>query len=675
MELIKKLFCRIRNNFKKNFKLIIVFIVIWTVLVITTLNNNKSTLGKASFGNEYSQCVVELNKDISVEQIVPITENSQSIAIKFATYQRRGNKGNITIEVKGTKSNIDYGTQIVDVTSLQDNAYYSFFVNEPLSFIKDEFIKIRISSNSEKGHGVGVYYSSFHYFDDSVFKINGIEQDGDLTVRYLFDDDNFKDFSNLIVSYSIIVISVLLLVLLLFEPKIEVVFVSIIFAIGIVFMFIITPLSVPDEQIHYESAIQLSNYVITPERDHTLIEEDYLSYSHYYGHYNVSMAYVRLIEQFFKPLDLDCDLAQTSKDVQYSYSAYFIPQAIGISVARLFKATVLQTFYAGRLSNLIFYCLCIYIAIKKTPVNKLLLGIVASLPIFLQTAASYSYDCFINALSILSLSLLSKWLYEDKKIQITDYVLAFLVCLGLAPAKYVYAFFAFLFILVPYQRYGSRIKKVLGTIVLISPALYQLVPILGPRLIDLFESLYNNNQFVIYADTANEYEYELLDIGTNLYSLKYVLSHLGETINLVLFTIRYNIKLWFYGAIGRYMSGQTIILPASLTYIIISLLGVSSIRKEEYTSRISTRVSYIFVCSLMGLLTVGGMLLYWTNIGDYFIQGVQGRYFCPLIPYFFSVFNNNKIKISQKVDKYVIFTYLLLIFEVIIYVLSYTFVN
>ena len=80
---------------------------------------------------------------------------------------------------------------------------------------------------------------------------------------------------------------------------------------------------------------------------------------------------------------------------------------------------------------------------------------------------------------------------------------------------------------------------------------------------------------------------------------------------------------------------------------------------------------------------VGGMLVSWTEIeqdvveayGGPIIQGIQGRYFSPLLPYLFLILNNKKIKIPKKYDEYIIYSFIILVFEVIVYVLSYTFVN
>ena len=82
-------------------------------------------------------------------------------------------------------------------------------------------------------------------------------------------------------------------------------------------------------------------------------------------------------------------------------------------------------------------------------------------------------------------------------------------------------------------------------------------------------------------------------------------------------------------------------------------------------------------------MIVCGMLISWTEInqeiiadfGGPIIQGVQGRYFSPFLPYLFIIPNNSKIRIPKKFDPYILFAFIVLVFEVVVYVLSYTFMN
>ena len=148
-------------------------------------------------------------------------------------------------------------------------------------------------------------------------------------------------------------------------------------------------------------------------------------------------------------------------------------------------------------------------------------------------------------------------------------------------------------------------------------------------------------------------------------------------------TVRYSLKTWFYGSIGRALSGNSLILPTSLVHGLLALVIVSSLRDEDYKVSIFFKITIIVMCIFAGLMMVGGMFISWTEIdqevieafGGPIIQGIQGRYFSPLLPYLFLILNNNKIKIPKKYDSYIIYTFIILVFEVIVYVLSYTFVN
>ena len=85
----------------------------------------------------------------------------------------------------------------------------------------------------------------------------------------------------------------------------------------------------------------------------------------------------------------------------------------------------------------------------------------------------------------------------------------------------------------------------------------------------------------------------------------------------------------------------------------------------------------------IGLMVMVGMFVSWTTTGQevvkdyggFIIEGIQGRYFCPVLPFFFTIFSNKKIGLPKKSEKFIFLGYLLLIFVIVIYVLSYTFVN
>lgn len=673
---------RVKENFEKNKISVIAMLAIWIFVVIFTLSSNKDTLGKISSGNEFSDNVVELCDGMTLEEILPANPDSEAIAVKLATYARRNN-GSFDIEVSGLNSGKIYAQKTVKVSSLQDNAFLTVSLNEKLDPKTDPKIRVLLTSQSPSGQGGGAYYSTLKAFEDSTLKINGELQEGDLTLRFLNESADLKLFYEIIIIWVIVTFTLIILMLSLVKPKYEVLFTVIAIAFGLTFWLIITPMSVPDETIHYEYSLQLSNKMMGYE-NHLIIDKEYQNYGAMAGHLNISAAYERFIQKINRPLSLDEVDSKMNFDIDDSYHICFIPQALGITLARLLKWNMLRTFYLGRLFNLIFYVACVYIAIKNTPVHKILFGILATLPIFMQQAASFSYDCYINGLTFVIIAFLMKWMFSDEPITRKEFIFVFIVNLLIAPIKVVYGLFSFLYWFVPEHRFGSKKNKIIAILIVTAPAMYELTVLLFPLAFRIVRKVFER-VFAVEAETetAALSVQGPLKVEGDTYTFSDVTDHPLEAIELMVRTIRYSLKTWFYGSFGRALSGNTLILPTYLVHSLLALLIAASIREENYVESITFKITVIFMCVFGGLMMVGGMLISWTEVdqeiiedfGGPIIQGIQGRYFSPFLPYLFPIFSNGRIKISKRFDQYMIYAFILIVFEVIVYVLSYTFVN
>lgn len=678
-EKLNHLLIRIRENFKQNKIAVIAMLLIWAAVVVFTLVSYSDSLGKISTGNEFYENIVELSQGMEVSETVPVVEGSDVVAVKLATYARKNN-GDFEIKVTGTDSDTLYAEKKIRVSSLQDNAFLTIRLSEKLSPEKDKKIQIVLFSDCEKDQGAGVYYSEAKAFENSVLTVGGIVQEGDLSLRFLSESKELNLFYHIVITWVVVTFTLIILMLLLIKPKYEILFMIIAICFGLTFWLIITPMSVPDETVHYEYSFQLSNYLMGKE-DHLIFDEEYQNYGAMAGHMNISAAYERFIKKINDPMSLDNHDIRMEHDIDESYKICFVPQAVGITVARLLNWNMLRTFYLGRLFNLAFYVFCVYIAIKKTPVHKVLFGFISTLPIFMQQAASFSYDCYINGLTMIIIAILLKWMNQEEMIDKKEFIFAFIVNLMISPIKVVYGLFSFLYWFIPAERYGSKKNKIIGTLIITAPAMYQLTILLFPLIFRIvrkaFEKLILQR---IHAETIGNVPIRL---EGDVYSFSYVTDHPLEALALFARTIRYGIKTWFYASFGRALSGSTLILPTYLVHATLGLVILSSLREEEYKDSLLFKAAIIALCVFAGLMMVGGMLVSWTEINqevieDYggpIIQGIQGRYFSPLLPYLFLIFHNNRIKIPKKFDQYMIFAFVVLVFEVVVYVLSYTFMN
>ena len=92
----------------------------------------------------------------------------------------------------------------------------------------------------------------------------------------------------------------------------------------------------------------------------------------------------------------------------------YLPQALGMIIAKMLDLNVIWLLWLGRIFNLLFYAGVISLAIRKTPILKMPLFFVACLPISIYQAASLSIDSMIIGLGILAVGYFL-YMYSAKK--------------------------------------------------------------------------------------------------------------------------------------------------------------------------------------------------------------------------------------------------------------------
>ncbi|MCC8103534.1 MAG: DUF2142 domain-containing protein, partial [Clostridiales bacterium] len=182
-----------------------------------------------------------------------------------------------------------------------------------------------------------------------------------------------------------------------------------ILSLGLMMGCVITMYGVPDEPSHIDTAYQLSNellgipdstkdgYIYKRADDADMTAEDKESIS--------VAAYERLYRQLFTMVEDDTLVeCRALSALNNSGRIYYLPQALGITLGRILGLGTMPMLMLGRLFALIAYAILTTLAVKKLPVGKVSLMLIAVLPISLQQAASFSYDSVINGVAFLFVS-------------------------------------------------------------------------------------------------------------------------------------------------------------------------------------------------------------------------------------------------------------------------------
>ena len=296
----------------------------------------------------------------------------------------------------------------------------------------------------------------------------------------------------------------------------------------------------------------------------------------------------------------------------------YLPQAIGILIAKLLDLNVIWILWLARFCNLLFYAGVVSLAIRKTPVLKIPLLAVACIPISMYQGSSVSIDCMIIALSILAVSY---FIYMCKSpedsLSKKDIAIFSVICLFLGLCKLPYLTFIFLLLFVPSKNFSMERKNAYLTML----AAIIVVGIIGvlwsrysaPTLLHSWRSSHNLINSTLQAEHVLHHPRSIQKFFYNIFFLD-----LPRMITGV---------FSFFGAhqFHHYVDKYYFVTALLLLYLAPTLLAYPRNVKFE----LKTKLGAAFVILVVYIGTCFIQLLTWASVG-YFNLGISTRYFVPL---------------------------------------------
>lgn len=399
--------------------------------------------------------------------------------------------------------------------------------------------------------------------------------------------------------------------------------------VGSLYLLVFPPLSAPDEWAHYISAYKISNYLTgTPAVDENgdiMVQEDEMS--EYLQELPDAGDYQYYWSNFLGKETSDVMVSCGNGGVNTFVGAY-VPQALGITFARVLGLNYVSRIMFGRLFNLIFSVLAISLAIKWIPFGKKMMFGICMLPMTLHELASNSYDAWILAISMLFIAYCMKLSYEKEQVENRDVtILAVLIGL-LAPCKIVYAPIIGLCLLIPKQKFGST-KRWFAAAGIVLGALVVMMLLVNAKV--LFGYL--------NADVSDSH---LSWAGEPSYTFGYFLENPMALVQIMLNTLNggltanYGVVSYFMTMLGFSLGhlDPNLQMPNLFFLIVVLLLGFSFLpaADEPKVLRKGNKWWMLFLVAVVVFLTMFSMLVGWTPISSGVILGVQGRYFLPILP-------------------------------------------
>lgn len=396
---------------------------------------------------------------------------------------------------------------------------------------------------------------------------------------------------------------------------------------GIVLVFFIPPLVVADEHTHFFKVLMVSHFEFIPEVNGefsgaiiTSAEADFLN--SYVDVFHTQLSF----SDFFKtPYNYYSTEFFASSHAYLNFFGYLIP-GVAVAIARnIFENyNVYALLIVARLANLFVGILMVRHALKVTPAFRNTMFLLALMPMTIHQCSSASYDALLICSSFLLFAYLMKLLLSDKDYRITakDIVIICLCFSVIFAAKAVYALVALIFLAVSYKKFGS-LKKYISCIALIglSAVVFFFLP-------QYLNSLAPSLGAVATASDSSVFNLTLSDIS-----------------NVVSNTINYHSDGWrnqFFGVLGS-LQVHLPKISIELFYIVLIVTVIFDACQIKGLNILSRVLSYICFLAVTVIIIVNAYLN-WTWSPDLILRpiadGIQGRYFIPIIMFPLMIFAN-----------------------------------
>jgi uncharacterized membrane protein len=278
---------------------------------------------------------------------------------------------------------------------------------------------------------------------------------------------------------------------------------------------------------------------------------------------------------------------------------------VGIAAGRLLGASALALLYFARLANLLFGTLAIAFAVRRLPAYGWLAAMAGLMPMFLALLASASADVTTLAAAFTLVSAAARRAWGDPRR--SDLVLLALGSAVLCASKPPYLPLALLAFLIPAARRKGFLAIHLSLSLLMATWAYAGARRIGP----------------LHFDPAIDAGRQIHDSLTNPPRFFRVVAA-----DYVLHAPRYLSQM-----VGK-LGWLDVQLPPVLVIAWLALLGALVFLDAGPQLDVRPWQRGIAAAATLTAMVLIGASQYavWTPYGADFIQGVQGRYFLPLIP-------------------------------------------
>lgn len=413
---------------------------------------------------------------------------------------------------------------------------------------------------------------------------------------------------------------------------------ALLFVLGLVFTFATPPNQVPDEQTHFLRSYAMAqgqwgfdeNHVY-PDDVNSFILHFPVAHNNGYPAKEGNTVYNRFTE-YYAGLESG-EKAPNTSIIIFQVIPY-IPGAVGIFLARAIGFGSLGAFYACRLANLIFFCVCAAVALKTAGKFKVIMFSLMAMPLMCFMYASCNSDSFLFRLMFLMFATVLGEKFDNRCFAV------FTVCFAvLCTCKMSYVVFLPLLLCVSGGQWQVTVKdkKVNKLVAVVVCAFIMFLLYTG---MGLYVKMFSNYGVIERTMSDTDPMAQLVFILKNPFRYAAVFFD----------TLKNNSFFLFSGGLLGWLD-VNLPLVNYLSPIVVLFCCVR--QAQVFEKKDAKKTAMFFVCSVLTYcVSMTGLYLTWTPVTLPQIIGMQARYvfpafmgFCMVVGQYFSS------KVSEKAEK------------------------
>lgn len=326
----------------------------------------------------------------------------------------------------------------------------------------------------------------------------------------------------------------------------------------------------------------------------------------------------------------------------------YLPYYIGLKVSAFLHLDFVTSVIIAKLCNLICYIVLVYFAIRESGRMRKIFFVIGLLVSNMFLATQFSYDPIVTASLLLAISLFLH-MYQSKVVT-KKYLLGFILVATLGSlTKAIYCPLLLLILMIPNSKFDSKKRaiafKICAILVMIVLASTFVLPVLGGSMAGDVRggntSVGGQLQFLLSNPIKS------LAIVTNFF-VSELPTQLVGTVSLI------NLGASTSSGFIYDICFPIVSLIWAMSLIVLLWAAFSTDGRTFMTSKL--KLIAAIICILLIGMIFASLYLSFTSVGSTKVDGVQPRYFTPLLPLLLLLLVPMKTKIQESVsDKIILF--------------------